>query len=321
MTDDTDIGGPSIQRTPSQNAAEITNPLVADMKRPFVDKDCMRDPLNDSFFIDTWHAVAENNTKLFRQVFRCMPDNEVKSWKEYKEYSAYAERFSQAQGGGKSKERVQQDAPGSSGPPGNASLADKLRLLGPIGEKAGETESKAESIGETIMQNLGQKDSQKNNQSKIQSMAKIEEWAEEANKAQFDRQASEAKDKRARSVSAADTDTTVDEKAPLRTSNELKAATFPDLEATTKVPPPSSIAYSEALNRNTSAQKRRRRATTRSSRREFHASDDIIALGDAEELMQMVQGHLVLWPYDWLAREEQGGNWLYSIDGLAPLEI
>ena len=25
--------------------------------------------------------------------------------------------------------------------------------------------------------------------------------------------------------------------------------------------------------------------------------------------------------YDRLMREEQGGNWLYSIDGLAPLEI
>lgn len=321
MTDDTDIGGPSIQRTPSQKAAEITNPLVADMKRPFVDKDCMRDPLNDSFFLDTWHTVAENNTRLFRQVFRCMPDNDVKSWKEYKEYSAYAERFSQAQGGGKSKDRVQQDAPGSSGPPGNISLSDKLRLLGPIGEKAGEAESKAETFGEKFMHSLGQKDSQKDNHYKNHSMGKIEEWAEEANKAQIARQAIESKDKRPRSPSAADTDTTIDEKAPLRTSNELKHATTFDSEATTKVPPPPSVAYSDALNRNTSTQKRRRRATTRSSRREFHASDDIIDPSDADDLMQMVQGHLVLWPYDWLAREEQGGNWLYSIDGLAPLEI
>ncbi|KAL8955011.1 MAG: hypothetical protein Q9193_006961, partial [Seirophora villosa] len=68
-------------------------------------------------------------------------------------------------------------------------------------------------------------------------------------------------------------------------------------------------------------QKRRRRATTRSSRREFHASDDLMSKESAEELMGMVQGHLVVWPYDWLVREEQGGNWLYSIDGLAPLEI
>ena len=323
MTDDTDIGGPTIQRTPSQKAAEITNSLVADMKRPFVDKDCMRDPLNDSFFLDTWHAVAENNTKLFRQVFRCMPDNDVKSWKEYKEYSAYAERFSQAQGGGKSKDRVQQDAPGSSGPPGNISLPDKLRLLGPIGERAGEAESKVETFGEKLMQSLGQKDSQRNNHYKNHSMGKIEEWAEEANKAHIERHAAEAKDKRPRSVSAADTDTTVEEKIPLRNSNELKPATTLDSEATNKIPPapPPSVAYSDALNRNTSPQKRRRRATTRSSRREFHASDDIIAPNDANELMHMVQGHLVLWPYDWLAREEQGGNWLYSIDGLAPLEI
>lgn len=321
MTDDTDIGGPSIQKTPSQKAAEITNPLVADIKRPFVDRDCMRDPINDSFFLDTWHAVAENNTRLFRQVFRCMPDNDVKSWKEYKEYSAYAERFSQAQGGGKSKDRVQQDAPGSSGPPGNISLPDRLRLLGPIGEKAGGVESKAETFGEKLRHSLGRKDSQKDTHYKTQSMGKIEEWAEEANKAQIERHAAESKDKRQRSPSAADTDTTIDEKAPLRTSNELRPATTFDSEATTKGAPPPSVAYSDALNHNTSAQKRRRRATTRSSRREFQASDDIIALSDADDLMQMVQGHLVLWPYDWLAREEQGGNWLYSIDGLAPLEI
>lgn len=322
MTDDTDIGGPSLQRTPSQKAAEITNPLVADMRRPFVDKDCMRDPLNDSFFLDTWHAVAENNTKLFRQVFRCMPDNEVKSWREYKEYSAYAERFSQAQGGGKSKDRVQQEAPGSSGPPGNASFPDKLRLLGPIGEKAGEAESKAETFGEKLMHSLGQNDGQKDNHYRTQPMGKIEEWAEEANKAQLERRAAESRDKRQRSVSAADTDTIIDEKAHLRTSNELKPSVTVDSEATTKLPPPPpSVAYSDALNCNTSTQKRRRRATTRSSRREFHASDDIVPLSDADDLMQMVQGHLVLWPYDWLAREEQGGNWLYSIDGLAPLEI
>ena len=324
MTDDTDIGGPSVQRTPSQKAAEMMNPLVGEMKRPFVDKDCMRDPLNDSFFLDTWHAVAENNTKLFRQVFRCMPDNEVKSWKDYKEYAAYAERFSQAQGGGKSKDRVQQDAPGSSGPPGNMSLAEKLRLLGSIGEKHGEAESKPQSFAARFLQSLGPKESQRTKRYRTQPMGKIEDWAEEANRAQMERQAAEAKDKRHRSASAADTETTTDEKAAMRTSNELRSSTTFESEATTKVPPPpppSVAAYSDALNRNTSAQKRRRRATTRSSRREFRASDDIIPLSDADELMQMVQGHLVLWPYDWLAREEQGGNWLYSIDGLAPLEI
>ena len=314
MTDDTDIGGPPPQRTSSQKTAEFLNPLVSDMKRPFVDKDCMRDPLNDSFFLDTWHAVAENNTKLFRQVFRCMPDNEVKSWKEYKEYFAYSERLNQAHGGGKSRDRVQQEVPGSSGPPGQATVADKLRMLGPMGEKAGDAEEKGHNLGEKLLHTLAQKD----NTSSNQPMGKIEEWAEQANRAQADRQAREAAEQHS---GAHAIDSVIDEKAPLRTSNELKSSTTFDSETLSKMQSPPSVGYSDALNRNTSSGKRRRRATTRSSRREFHASDDIISPADAEELMQMVQGHLVTWPYDWLAKEEQGGNWLYSIDGLAPLEI
>lgn len=315
ITDDTDIGGPSIQRTGSQKTAEINHPLVADMKRPFVDEDCMRDPLNDSFFVDTWHAVAENNTRLFRQVFRCMPDNEVKSWKEYKEYAAYSERFAQAQGGGKSRDRMQQDAPGSSGPPGQGTIAEKLNMLGPIGEQAGNAEGKAETIAEKLIPGLGQTDGHQNH-----PMGKVEEWAEDAEKAQAERQAKEKKDKTYHQGSLG-VEHAVDEKAALRTSNELKPSATFDSEALSKSQTPPAIGGSDAPNRNTSTQKRRRRATTRSSRREFHASDEIISTADAEELMHMVQGHLVLWPYDWLAREEQGGNWLYSIDGLAPLEI
>lgn len=314
-TDDTDIGGPMPYRTSSQKSAGFANPLVADMKRPFVDKNCMRDPLNDSFSLDTWHAVAENNTKLFRQVFRCMPDNEVKSWKEYKEYAAYAERFSQAQGGGKSRDRAAQEAPGSSGPPGSASLADKLRLLGSVGEKAGREVGKAEHFNEKYMHSAGQKDNNHN----AQSMGKIEEWAEEANKAQLERQAKEGKEKPPSPTAVSEPIT--DEKAPLRVSNDLKVSTTLDSEAMSKATTPTAVSYSDALNHNTSTQKRRRRATTRSSRREFRASDDITSTADADELMHMVQGHLVSWPYDWLAKEEQGGNWLYSIDGLAPLEI
>ena len=314
ITDDADIGGPPPQRSSSQKTADYLNPLMADMKRPFVDKDCMRDPLNDNFFLDTWHTVAENNTKLFRQVFRCMPDNEVKSWKEYKEYSAYSERFNQAHAGGKSRDRVQQEAPGSSGPPGQATVADKLRMLGPMGEKAGDAEEQGHNLGEKLLHTLAPKENASNNQ----PMDKIEEWAEEANKAQAERQAREAAEQHS---GAHATDSVIDEKAPLRISNELKPTTTFDSETLSKLQSPSTVSYSEALNRNASSTKRRRRATTRSSRREFHASDDIISPADAEELMQMVQGHLVTWPYDWLAKEEQGGNWLYSIDGLAPLEI
>jgi len=41
----------------------------------------------------------------------------------------------------------------------------------------------------------------------------------------------------------------------------------------------------------------------------------------AENLMGMLQGHLVMFPHDFLAKEQETGNWLYSIDQLAPIEI
>jgi phospholipase D1/2 len=42
---------------------------------------------------------------------------------------------------------------------------------------------------------------------------------------------------------------------------------------------------------------------------------------DSKTLMDLVQGHLVLWPYEWLEKEEMGGGWLYNVDQIAPLEI
>jgi len=42
---------------------------------------------------------------------------------------------------------------------------------------------------------------------------------------------------------------------------------------------------------------------------------------EAEKLLGMVQGHVVNFPYDWLSKEEHGGNWLYQVDQVAPLQI
>ncbi|KAL8899261.1 MAG: hypothetical protein Q9207_006282 [Kuettlingeria erythrocarpa] len=330
-TDDTDIGGPPLQRDTSQKSSN--HPLL-EIKRPFIDKDCMKDPLNDAFYLDTWHAVAENNAKLYRNVFRCMPDNEVKTWKEYKEYVAYAERFAQAHGGGKSRDGVTKNVPTPSGPPGQGTTADRLRMLGPLGEKAGDAEEKSESLAEKIKSSLPLKDNNNNNNAnKDRSLSKVEEWAEAANREQADRQR--------KHISG---DTITDEKAtleaelakpaaaittPLQQQTEphlkeftpLKPSTTFDSAAMEKSITPPSINTNRQQQQQQQHPKRRRRATTKSSRREFHATDDLMEKETAEELMGMVQGHLVVWPYDWLVREEQGGNWLYSIDGLAPLEI
>ncbi|KAH3678225.1 hypothetical protein WICMUC_001654 [Wickerhamomyces mucosus] len=41
----------------------------------------------------------------------------------------------------------------------------------------------------------------------------------------------------------------------------------------------------------------------------------------AEKLLDEIQGHLVLFPVDWLYKEIEGGNWYYNMDRIPPIEI
>ncbi|KAF9378152.1 hypothetical protein CPC16_011439 [Podila verticillata] len=44
------------------------------------------DPLHDDFYEGWWKRVAVTNTGIFREVFRCVPDNTVETWDEYKAF-------------------------------------------------------------------------------------------------------------------------------------------------------------------------------------------------------------------------------------------
>jgi phospholipase D1/2 len=323
--DDTDIGGPSLSRTFSYSSSHSINPLLAEMRRPVVTDNCMQDPLNDSFYLDTWHTIAENNTKIFRQVFRCMPDNEVKSWKEYKEYAAFSERFQQAQGSGKSSTRKQQESTGKTGPPGTGA-AEKLTNAVVSASKPFEV------IGDKITEKMST--DPKDNA----PMGKIEDWA-----------AAQEKDHAipaAQQVNSPTADAH-DEKASLKADDDRSSfapSPFPAPPPIPNTPVAEDFAQNGTIGRSRTvtygepnqadrghrntinshgSQKRRRRATTKSSTRAFHATDDTTLLDkeDAETLLKLTQGHLVVWPYDWLEREERGGGWLYAVDQLAPLEI
>lgn len=345
--DDTDIGGPPLQRTFSGASSNVINPLLAEMRRPIVTEDCMRDPINDSFFLDTWHQVAENNTKLFRQVFRCQPDNEVKTWKEYQEYTNFSARFSQMQGGGKPQNQRAQEAPGKTGPPGTG-MTEKV---GNMGKQVG-------ALSEKLSEKVG---SPSDSPSKTGAVA---QWAHE-------------QEKRVQQNLTLDTHGThnadthpLDEKhpprlpaddsivSPMHGSLPDRTYTFPSAgpphpndndtttppsttgtttnTTTTDAPRARNVTISEpartlqnnstgtGTHRNTLGSKRsRRRGTTKSSTRAFHAADaeSLLPKEDAKMLMDLVQGHLVLWPYEWLEKEEMGGGWLYNVDQIAPLEI
>ncbi|KAH7383925.1 hypothetical protein BKA66DRAFT_88802 [Pyrenochaeta sp. MPI-SDFR-AT-0127] len=356
VSDDTDIGGPPLQRTFSYASSSVINPLLAEMRRPVVTEDCMRDPINDSFFLDTWHQVAENNTKIFRQVFRCMPDNEVKTWKEYQEYAAFAERFTKAQGGDKSQQHRGQDAPGKTGPPG-AGMTDKMTsAAGNAGKQVG---VQIGALGDKLSEKLTNNSEKTNDSSTHHSrIGGVEQWAED----QEQRIQSQSPPSSRGLKVETNSGSTLNEKTNLHEpaedsivspmNAELPGKTFtfpppppiPDTERLDFAGQPPNTASSSSATRNrqvtiseplagqhpnsshphrTPTKRSRRRATTKSSTRQFHASDVDVMLGkeDSRELLSLVQGHLVIWPYEWLESEERGGGWLYNVDQIAPLEI
>ncbi|KAH2350397.1 hypothetical protein KXW91_002552 [Aspergillus fumigatus] len=284
------------------DAAKYPHPLIPDLKHIFIDKDCMRDPVIDIFYLDTWQAVAEKNTKIYRAVFRCMPDSEVKSWKEYKEYATYGERFSEMQSQHSAK-ISQPSHQKPTGPPGtNTSAAGAgMRSLVAHSGSSGEVHA---------------------TEHKGQQRPDEKREAREGGRDAVDRMQPD--------LAKQETLSSIDEKTALEVAEATGAGPTQSGRSeesgfnkeAAEQQEPQAVDYSEALNRNATNQtRRRRRRATTLSKREFHATDDVMDKQQAEELLNKVQGHLIMWPYDWLEKEEQGGNWLYTLDQISPLEI
>ncbi|GAB7355611.1 hypothetical protein MBLNU459_g6337t2 [Dothideomycetes sp. NU459] len=325
VEDDTDIGGPPLQRSWSKGNASVINPLLQSMNRPMIDEDCMRDPLVDQFYQGIWHQAAINNTKLYRQVFRCMPDNEVLSWTDYHKFEAYSKRFMQSQGLGSSDPGKPKEAPQASGPPGSGGTDAVTQSVAAASDK---THAATRGAGSRLSDLAG-----KLLHRPRSNTSSTTDRSPEMTEKQRQDQPSRASDSPTTNLQ----DEEYDEKAAQRQPeldgtndangvNRTKTIQFPD--DTNEAPGPETTAT--ATNGSTSAggglahstsQKKRRRANTKSSAKPFSSNEEILEKDEAEDLLKLIQGNLVVFPYDWLEKEERGGNWLYSIDQLAPLEI
>ncbi|KYK58352.1 Phospholipase D [Drechmeria coniospora] len=329
--DDTAIGGPPVRIDPASGRPTVwaPHPMAADIKPAAITKDCMRDPIDPGFMDEIWNRVASNNTKLYRRVFRCMPDSEVRTWNEYREYTEYGERFrASMEGKNAAGQSALKTDPGSTlksavagagiGAPGPEAIV-KAAQNG--AEKA------AEPVEKLLLP--------------LHDPEKVEAVVAEVQE-------------------AGDGETVVDVEAPVkngasRTPSPPDAATppaappgvsqnnvpFPALENSTSKPldrqttkstdrkttfsSPEKTTSKESKDTNgasgqTDTAKRRRRGATKGSRRGF-TLEDMPSRADADELMNMTQGSLVLFPYDWLITEDTNGNWGYQVDGVAPLAI
>ncbi|KAF8927822.1 Phospholipase D1 [Dissophora ornata] len=60
---------------------------VGQRESPFTELDFV-DPIHPAFIEDVWKHYAESNTLIFRDMFKCIPDNTVKSWSDYMVFNA-----------------------------------------------------------------------------------------------------------------------------------------------------------------------------------------------------------------------------------------
>ncbi|OLL21743.1 Phospholipase D1 [Neolecta irregularis DAH-3] len=230
---------------PSQE--ELGKPLISTVTGriiPHIDPQGFKDPLVDEFFHDVWHATAKNNTKIFRNVFRPMPDNLVQTWREYKAWVIYGEKLARSQGFKHRKMTEQEKQHGYSCPP----AAQKFQ--------------KPKAVGH----------------------GKLDETLDECA-----------------------------EKGGYEFSEHSKEANYHEKE---KVESNETLGPVEPSSCNDTHRKRRTTFKKLNFSVDQVPEEEVIhqALGE-------VRGHLVEWPTEWLLKEDETGNWLYSMDKIVPFEI
>ena len=77
---------PQNMQRPDANFEPVGVPNSYDWGSP--EDNVVADPLSETFQ-SLWNSRARQNTDIFRQVFRAVPDDNVRNWNEYKEFYEY----------------------------------------------------------------------------------------------------------------------------------------------------------------------------------------------------------------------------------------
>jgi phospholipase D1/2 len=336
VTDDSDIGGPTLFKEIDSENAHIINPLLASLTRPVIDEDCMRDPLDTEFYKKIWHQVAENNTRLYRQVFRCMPDSDVQSWREYREFNAYNEKFMASQGLGNSVPlaKPSADAPDTSGPPGSG-VADTWASATGFSERASKHASNRFSGLSKLFGGNRPSTAQSNMTATADSSEKdgLEQGSRASDSAgaaiQPDNPAAAEEAPLDEKVAEAQRNDTATTEATLNAPPDIisgspvlprigksRTIQFPEMSekdkgfeepknphlqhaATVSGGSGGNGTINSNMQHSTSTKRRRNRANTKGSMKTSGYNEDVLTKEEAEGLLKLIQGTLVVWPYDW----------------------
>ncbi|TFB04393.1 Phospholipase D1 [Trichoderma ghanense] len=305
VLDDTNIGGPAAHVDPKTGRPtnEPFHPMAADILPAVIHKDCMRDPLDSTFVDEIWNRAARNNTLLYRRVFRCMPDSKVGTWAEYREYMDYNAKFRAMMEGNAAgnENELRREASRQQGAAGDEAVlkqGDQPKIQLPEDEEEEEAEKPA-SLGTNGAEPALRPppvDGSTDNQSSLEPPSPVYAAGE---------------------VPFPALDSSSPSKPVSRSKSKDRRTNFSTLEKPTSkdtnaAPPPTPSGSAPV--------KRRRRATTKGSRRGLLV-EEMPTRNEAEQLLGLIQGHLVEFPYDWLLTEEHNGNWGYQVDGVAPIAI
>jgi len=205
----------------------------------FIDPYCFSDPIDDSFYEDVWFENALRNSRIFREVFHCQPDDAVTNWKDYKDFGRLSTAFSLAQD---QEVRRREEL--------FKSMSHSSSNNDDISSKVDEGMNKTDSDFESKNQPTGRHTQNTAAPGQGEEAAPSEEEEEE------------------------------EEEYPKRGK---------------------SGAYGL---RNSSAM-----------------GEKVYDRETADRLLSEIQGHLVLFPVDWLYKEVESGNWFYNMDRLPPIDI
>ncbi|CAN8106450.1 unnamed protein product [Discula destructiva] len=354
--DDTDIGGPPMPDDGKRDSALFSHPLTSEIQQAAIHKDCMTDPLDEDFYERVWLRVAENNTKIFRQVFHCMPDNEVLDWSQYMEFMDHQQRLRESQEGPRTDQndkaeqtdhshQTETEAPRSESTAGGAGAP----ALGPV-PAARATKKKVAKESNPVANIPGV--AAKISTSALETESPAKRHARQNSRLDIERAAAAARafnsplaspavqppanspfsqasvpdPEKAAAAAHGPTDRADSHlliPGTATTDKSDRRATFdtPEINSYSEKAPPSSSSGAGAPSPSAAGSvKRRKRAGTKSSRHRPQA-EDVLTREQRDGLCGLIQGHLVVFPYHWLAGAEEKGDWLTLVDQAAPLQI
>ncbi|KAF9183420.1 Phospholipase D1 [Haplosporangium sp. Z 767] len=292
------------------HSQEPLSPGARDNELPFTELDFV-DPIHPAFFEDVWKHYAESNTLIFREMFKCIPDNTVKTWSQYTKFNAQ----SNVEDPRMKEERT---------------LKDKAidKILGPtLGEhfKSGGDDSDDEedddddhvddgSHRKDRAADLAAKKALDNNDSGDEDDP-VREWAKDDRIIQQDPEhESYTKVRREKSAMRADRNLRTDE----RVSVEDKMDEKQPLNGQQRTLGESSTSPLGAKETAIQTGTRRREPVKRTASALAASNDVRLAM---ESDLSKVQGHLVEWPLDFLREELESYNFCYPKDYNHPIDL